>query len=164
MSLFLSGIACRIEAPRLVLGETPTPVPTKIITQVITQIIVPTSVAPVETQPAPEPLGPTPTPTWDPLAAPIYFPLADCVASRLHIGDDAMVSLVGGANAIRTSTDVRIDNNIVGYADPGDTVRIIMGPECSFGLLMWFVETRDGLRGFTPEGDGNEYWLWPIAP
>lgn len=164
MSLLLSLIACRIEAPRIVLEESPTPVPTKIITQIITQIIVPTVSEPETTPAPPESIEPTMTPTWDPLSAPIYYPLDNCVASRLHIGDIAMVSLVGGNNAIRTNIDITIDSNIVTYAKPGETVTIISGPSCSSGFIMWFVETKDGFRGFTPEGNGNEYWLWPTAP
>jgi hypothetical protein len=166
ISLLLSLLACRIEAPSIVLDESPTPVPTKIVTQVITQIVIPTVAAPQnppQTQATDAPVVAA-TPTWDPLSAPIYFPLKDCVASRLYIGDRAMVSLVGGANAIRTSTDLRTDTNIVGYAEPGEVVTILTGPECSDGFIIWFVETLDGLRGFTPEGDGNEYWLWPVGP
>jgi hypothetical protein len=164
-SLFLSGLACRIQGPRIILDETPTSAPTMVVTQVITEVIVPTTVAPPPpTLAPPEPTEPAATPTWDPLSAPIYYPLEDCVASRLHLHDKAMVSLVGGANAIRTSVDLRSDNNIQTYAEPGEILTIISGPVCSDGFIMWFVETVDGFRGFTPEGDGNEYWLWPVGP
>jgi hypothetical protein len=168
ISLFLSALACRIEGPRIVLeetNETPTPVPTMVITQVVTEIVVPPTNTPSQaTQPpvdTPESLA---TPTWDPLSAPIYYPLPDCVASRLHLQDKAFVSLVGGGNAIRTDTDLRSDTNIVVYAKPGDVLTIISGPVCSDGHIVWFVETQDGWRGYTPEGNGNEYWLFPVGP
>jgi len=163
--ILLSVIACRIEAPRLVLNEDPTPVPTKIITKVITKIVVPPTSTPLAASPLPtKPAEPTLTPTWNPLDAPIYYPLPDCVASRLYIGDSAFVSLVGGPNAIRTDINLRTDTNIIAYAEPGEILEIIGGPQCSDGYIMWFVEMKDGLRGFTPEGDGNNYWLWPVAP
>ena len=164
ISLFLSALACRVEAPRIILDETPTPVPTMVVTQVITKIVVPpTDVPPQATQP-PAPTAPQATPTWDPLSAPIYYPLEDCVASRLYIGDEAYVSLVGGGNAIRTSANLHADSNILVYAEPGDVLKIIGGPVCDQGWIVWFVETLDGYRGFTPEGNGDEYWLWPVGP
>ena len=96
--------ACiRIEAPT---QQVATP-PVVVITQVVTEMIPPT---PLPVTPTAEPtataLPPTLTPTWDPLSAPIYYPLDDCVASRLHVGDKAMVSLVGGANGIRYGRDL----------------------------------------------------------
>lgn len=134
------------------------------VTQIITQIIPPTPV-PMTATPAPTetPQPPSPTPTWDPLSAPIYFPIAGCVASRLHVGDIAMVSLVGGANGIRYGRDLSEDT-VIAYVQPGSTVEIVNGPWCSRGWLVWFVRTGDGVEGFTPEGDGNEYWLLPVRP
>ncbi len=165
ISLFLSMLACRIEAPRIILEETPTLVPTQIITRVVTQVIIPTAAAGQPTQPPPPATeAPAATATWDPLAAPIYYPLPNCVASRLRINTWAQVSLVGGANAIRTSIDLNAETNIIYYAQPGETLYILDGPYCPQGYITWFVETKDGVRGFTPEGDGNEYWLWPTAP
>ncbi|MFM8319281.1 MAG: hypothetical protein ACKOC5_00070 [Chloroflexota bacterium] len=134
------------------------------ITQVVTQIIPPTPV-PVTDTPAPPPTQepPTPSPTFDPMAAPIYYPLKDCVASRLHVGDIAMVSYVGGANGIRFGRDLAEDT-IIGYAQPGTRLEVVDGPWCSRGWIIWFVRANDGTVGYTPEGDGNEYWLLPTAP
>ncbi len=109
--------------------------PVLIVTQVITQIIPPT---PIPETPAatktftPEP--PTPSPTFDPISAPIYFPLEDCVASRLHVGDVAMVSLVGGPNGIRFGQDLSTDT-IIAYAQPGSKLEIVNGPWCSRGWI-----------------------------
>ena len=164
VSLFLASLACRIEAPRIILSETATNTPVDVITQVVTEVITPTP-QPIITQAPPTATpAPTLTPTWDPLSVPIYFPLADCVASRLHIGDRAMVSLLGGPNAIRSSADLRTDTNIIGYADPGAILLIEGGPHCDLNHIIWLVETMDGVRGFTPEGNGEQYWLFPVGP
>jgi hypothetical protein len=161
-SLFLLSLACRVEAPRVILEDSPTPPPPPVITQIVTEMITPTpqpTSTPVPTS-TPEK---TATPTYDPLSAPIYYPLKDCAASRLHVGDKAMVSLLGGANAIRQSSDMR-DGIIDYYAQPGEILNIAGGPECSYGWIVWLVETQSRYRGFTPEGDGNTYWLFPVGP
>jgi hypothetical protein len=117
ISLFLLSMACRVEAPRLILEDSPTPPPPPIITQIITQMITPTPEPTVTPIPSAT-LGKTATPTYDPLSAPIYYPLEGCAASRLHVGDRAMVSLVGGPNAIRQSPD--LNTGIIDYwAQPG---------------------------------------------
>jgi hypothetical protein len=75
-----------------------------------------------------------------------------------------MVSLLGGPNAIRTNPDVREDTNIIDYAQPGAILLIVAGPYCDLNHIIWLVQTSDGVRGFTPEGNGDEYWLFPVAP
>ena len=160
--IFLVSLACRVEPPRLVLDNSPTPPPTVVITRVATEIITATPLPVVPTSaPSNTPVVPTPSPTYDPLTAPIYYPIPDCVASRLHVGDKAMVSLVGGPNGIRYGLDIHNDT-VATYAQPGDILLIVNGPWCSQGWLVWLVETQDGFRGYTPEGDGNTYWLFPV--
>ena len=132
------------------------------VTQVVTQIIPPTPLPPTATLPPTETPVP-PTPTFDPLSAPIYYPLEDCVASRLHVGDRAMVSLQGGPNGIRYGRDLA-EGTVIAEAQPGAILEIVNGPWCSRGWMVWFVRTADGVEGFTPEGDGNSYWLLPTAP
>ncbi len=158
LALTLLLPACiRITAPT---QQVVTP-PVVVITQVVTEMIPPTPIPVTPTlTPTFTPLPPTATPTWDPLAAPIYYPLADCVASRLHVGDTAMVSYVGGANGIRYGRDMA-ENTIQGYAQPGALLEVTAGPWCSRGWIVWMVKTADGLVGYTPEGDGNSYWLLP---
>ena len=142
--------------------QSPTP-PMLIVTQVITQIATAT-VAPSAT-PAPT-STPVPTatikPTFDPYSAPVYYPLENCVASRLHVGDVAMVSLSSKPNGIRYGQDLFYDT-IATYADPGALLEIVGGPWCSHGWIVWLVRTQDGFVGYTPEGDGNEYWLLPTG-
>jgi hypothetical protein len=38
---------------------------------------------------------------------------------------------------------------------------IIGGPVCDFGMLMWQVRLPDGTEGWTPEGNGDRYFLLP---
>jgi hypothetical protein len=38
---------------------------------------------------------------------------------------------------------------------------IIDGPYCYENWIVWQVDTDGGLQGFTPEGNGDEYWLIP---
>lgn len=161
MVILLAGLsACNGAAPAAATQEPATP-PVILITQVITQIVPPTPVPVTDTpQPTATPEPPTQTPTFDPLAAPIYYPLPDCVASRLHIGDKAMVSLVGGPNGIRYGRDIH-ESTVFAYAQPGSLLEIINGPWCSRGWLVWLVRTADGQVGYTPEGDGNTYFLFP---
>jgi hypothetical protein len=135
--------------------------PVMLVTQVVTQVVPPTVAPPTATAaPTATEIPPTPTPTFNPFSAPIYYPLKDCVASRLHIGDRAQVSLQGGPNGIRYGSDLRADT-IIGYAQPGAILEIVNGPFCSQGWILWFVRTGDGTVGYTPEGDGNTYWLLP---
>jgi hypothetical protein len=160
LSILLSG-CIQIVAPT---PEATATAPVIIVTQVITEIIPPTPVPVTPTAVKTNtPVPPSPTPTWDPLSAPIYYPLDDCVASRLHVGDMAQVSLSGGPNGIRYGRDLYYDT-IVGYAQPGSLLEITNGPWCSRGWLVWLVRTQDGVVGYTPEGNGSEYWLFPTAP
>ena len=160
-------LATSLSACIQIVAPTPEPSVTSAViyvTQIVTEIIPPTPLPATPTSPptaTPEP--PTATPTWDPMNAPIYYPLEDCVASRLHVGDNAMVSLSGGANGIRYGTDLFYDT-IITYAQPGSTLEIVNGPFCSRGWIVWFVRTLDGTVGYTPEGNGNEYWLLPLQP
>lgn len=160
--LLLFAVACSGTPPAVPQQpQTPTVV---LITQIVTQIVAPTPLAVTPTTPAthtPEPTAPKPT--YDPLSAPIYYPLEDCVASRLHVGDVAQVSLYGGANGIRYGSDLSADT-VFAYAQPGALLEIINGPWCSQGWLIWQVRMADGQVGYTPEGNGNEYWLFPSAP
>lgn len=162
LALLLPLSACiQIVAPTAPATETPLVL---VITQVVTEIIPPTPLPATSTPlPTDTPEPPTATPTWNPLNAPVYYPLENCVASRLHVGDTAMVSLYGGPNGIRYGSDLAQDT-ILAYAQPGAKLQITNGPYCSRGWIVWFVTMADGTVGYTPEGDGNEYWLLPVQP
>lgn len=91
-----------------------------------------------------------------------YFPLSGCSASRLYIGDQAFVSLYGGPNAIRSTADTHPTNNVLGKAHEGEGLKIIDGPKCNYGWILWKVKTDSGLVGWTPESNGKEFWITPV--
>ncbi len=91
----------------------------------------------------------------------IYYPFRDCAPSRLFVGDHVYVSYGGGPNGIRSAPDVH-PNNIFYRAQEGEGMRILSGPKCSWGWLIWEVQTDSGPRGWTPESDGEEFWLIPM--
>ncbi len=92
-----------------------------------------------------------------------YYPLKDCAASRLYVGDRAFVSLGGGSNGIRSEPDTHPSDNIIGRAPSGEGMWILGGPVCNYGWILWKVDTDSGLVGWTPETkDGKEFWLVPV--
>jgi len=101
---------------------------------------------------------PTPFATRD-----IYYPFADCAGSRLRVGDRALISSGGGFNAIRDTADTHPSDNIIGKAYPGDYLQITDGPVCNWGWILWEVKLeKNGLTGWTPETDGEEFWIQSV--
>jgi len=122
-------------------SPTPTLSPTApilIVTQVVTQIATATTAPSATPAPTSTPVPTlTSTPTYDPFSAPIYYPLEDCVASRLHVGDIAMVSLTAKPNGIRYGQDL-FQDTIAEYADPGALLDIVGAPGAAMaGLSGW---------------------------
>lgn len=87
--------------------------------------------------------------------------ISGCAPSRLKVGDWAYVSFGGGPNFLRIDPDVHPANNILGSAPEGEPMEVINGPQCSYGWMLWEVITAHGLRGWTAESDGNEFFLIP---
>ncbi len=142
----------------------PTLEPMIMVTQYVTQVVatrIPTTPAPVATSTlaaAPRSAG------WDPLAQPIYYPIMDCVASRLHIGDRAFVAFVNDLVGIYQSKDIE-DAPLFRKPNAGEELEILDGPWCRNGALVWQTLAKaDELVGFTPEGNGQQYWLLPLQP
>ena len=92
---------------------------------------------------------------------PAYTPLEDCPVSIVNKGVFVRVSEIGGSNAIRSTYNVA-SAAIIGYALPGEILHVIGGPVCSYGWLVWMVETQYELQGWTPETDGEDWWLIPV--
>jgi serine/threonine protein kinase len=98
----------------------------------------------------------TPTPR-------IYTSLQGCAKSQLRVGDSAFISYDGGKNHLRSAPDTAPADNIIGDIFPGEVVIIVGGPVCNYGWPLWEVETTRQERGWTPETNGKEFWLLPLA-
>ena len=100
----------------------------------------------------------TPTPR-------VYHPINNCAASQLHKGDTAFISWDTTPNALRTTPDTHPSNNFVdnGRVPPGGVLEVLDGPVCNYGWVLWYVRTTWDVEGWTPETDGNEFWMLPIA-
>ncbi len=168
--------SCSAATPQVI--EVTREVPqTVVVTQVITQVVTPEpSPTPTETPiaviyptytPTSLPLPPTPNPgqvqTLKKQGYYVYYPLEGCGPSIVRVSFHVYVSMDGGKNAIRSSPDISSAHNIIGYALPGEHLKVISGPVCSWGWLMWMVETDYGLIGWTPESDGKSFWLIPMT-
>jgi hypothetical protein len=160
LSLLLVLSACNSPAP----AQTQATPVVLIVTQVVTQVSTATSAPTATTGPTstPEP-SLTPKATFDPYNVPAYYPLKDCVASRLHVGDTAIVGPGGTTNGIRYGEDLSVDT-VFDHAAQGTKLDIVAGPYCSGGWIVWQIRMPSGTVGYTPEGNGNEYWLLPTAP
>jgi hypothetical protein len=138
-----------------------------VITKVVTQVYVPT--VPTST-PTPVPTG-TPAPVmvssgWNPYAVPIYYPIIGCSASRLHMGDTALIVYSGGRVGLYNKKEMDF-NPIMKHPPAGSEVEIIGGPWCDGDTILWKVlitESNVQAEGYFPEGNGEEYWLLPLAP
>ncbi len=150
---------------------------TVVVTQIVTQVVsVEPSPTPTET-PVPV-VYPTYTPTSLPLPPTpnegqtqmlkqkgfyVYYPVEGCGPSIVRVSFHVYVSMDGGKNAIRSNPDISSPHNIIGYALPGEHLKVISGPVCSWGWVMWMVETDYGLTGWTPESNGKSFWLIPMT-
>lgn len=183
-SILLVGVvlfllpACSAATPQVI--EVTREVPqTVVVTQLITQVVA-VEPSPTPTDTPPPIVYPTFTPTSLPLPPTpnpgqvqslkqqgfyVYYPLEGCGPSIVRVSFNVYVSMDGGKNAIRSNPDISSPHNIIGYALPGEHLKVISGPVCSWGWLMWMVETDYGLTGWTPESDGKSFWLIPmVAP
>ena len=153
---FLLASACTPQAPVGIRAG----LPTIVVTQVVTQVVA-----------TPLPVTPTaiPSPTFaaPPATAPgtidypIYYPIMDCVASRLHVDDQVAVVFGEGTVALRPDKDIYYAP-ILRYPTSGEVFTVVGGPWCSHEWLIWKVVDEAGKETFIPEGDGDVYFLLPI--
>jgi hypothetical protein len=117
-------------------------------------------------EPSDTPKAPTPNFEDTPYVTPtpvIYFPLSNCAASQLRLGESGFVNYDGGKNSLRDTPDTHPSDNIIGYIYPGEVVEIIDGPVCNYGWVLWKVMTTRYEEGWTPETDGDEFWVLPLS-
>jgi hypothetical protein len=88
-----------------------------------------------------------------------YKPCSDAPASRLQIGDTAMVVYFpDDPNRVRSKSSKSGEH--LGWLYPGDFVEILDGPECGNNMVWWKVRVdTNGLTGWTAEGDNSNYWI-----
>lgn len=80
---------------------------------------------------------------------------------QLEVGGRGRVS-PGQANNVRDQATT--SGVLVGQIAAGTVFDVLAGPTCADGYLWWQVESdADGVVGWTVEGQGDEYWLLPIA-
>jgi serine/threonine protein kinase len=119
----------------------------------------PTSSNPTLTNPTPLNTStsiPTNTPKPDPGT---YYPIPGCAASRLHIGEWVKIEAGIDYVTIRSFPDTSPSDNRIGRLEGNTIAEIIGGPECSYGWILWKVQTEGSLVGWIPESDGKEFWL-----
>jgi len=130
-------------------------------------------------EPAPmQPILPTPTnrpieptasqalPTTTPDKTPTlqtYYPFPDCPQSHLHVGDSAYVTYYSGKISLRSEPVGRIGDTLIRKLDEGEVVHVIGGPVCDLNLVLWKVRTVQNEFGWLPEGDSNDFWIFPVA-
>ncbi len=101
----------------------------------------------------------TATPTQD--LAVIGCPGAPDLQLKIH--DWAMVSKNPPlANKVRSQPG--LESEVIGNILPGERMLVEDGPTCLDGFAWWFVQSFNGLEGWTVEGDAENYWLIPIRP
>lgn len=89
-----------------------------------------------------------------------WRPCPNTYSSRLKAGTQAQVLEGQKSNRLRSGPTRSVDN-VIGLIPAGQTFDILDGPRCADGWVWWYVRTRDGQKGWTSEGDGNQRWLEP---
>lgn len=135
----------------------PTPTPTPTPNQPPTLTPVPSS-TPTPSQASTTQASPTATPTGTPTSLP---PVTHCPGApeiHLKIGDWVIVSLDPPLpNRLRSQSDS--SSELIGEAQPGESLLVLAGPACAEGYAWWQVRSLAGLEGWTVEGDASGYWL-----
>ena len=90
-----------------------------------------------------------------------WQPCRDTYASRLAAGMKARVIKGQAANRIR-SQPTTSSNNVIGRLPAGEVFEVLGNPRCNGGWVWWYIETQDGYRGWTSEGDQTDRWLEPV--
>lgn len=92
----------------------------------------------------------------------LYYPLPDCSASYIRLGDSVYVNYATGKMTIRKEPSARIGDMAIRKLDTGEVLHIIDGPYCDMGWVFWKVRTVYSEIGWIPEGDGKEFWVLPL--
>lgn len=81
--------------------------------------------------------------------------------ARLYVGGSGrVVSYPAVPNRIRTQPN--FGGAVIGRIPAGAQFSVIGGPQCSAGILWWYVN-YNGVIGWTAEGNGAMYYLEPVG-
>lgn len=83
-------------------------------------------------------------------------------APRLTVNSTAQVT-PGLPNAIRSQPWRGSDSVILGQIPGGGVFSVLEGPTCGWDGRNWWRVNYNGVVGWTPEGEGNIYWLQPVS-
>ncbi len=78
--------------------------------------------------------------------------------SRLVISGQGRV-LPNGPNRVRIAPA----GAVIGKIPEGQTFSVLAGPRCTSNHIAWWKVNYSGLVGWTPEGQGIDYWLEPTS-
>ena len=99
----------------------------------------------------------TPRPTNTRVPFEPYSAIQECAKAQVLIGD---IVVANTDLFIRSSSDNHPSNNIIGHLSPGQQAKVIGGPECSWGWMMWKIRRiSDNFEGWVAESNGNNFWL-----
>ncbi len=87
-------------------------------------------------------------------------PCGDSLAPRLTIGALGRVT-AGNSNNVRDEASKT--GKLLGQIPAGEHFEVLDGPVCAAGLNWWLVD-YNGLKGWTVEAAGTDYWLEPYDP
>lgn len=82
-------------------------------------------------------------------------------ATRLKGGDYVIINQLSSPFGYHVLEGPYKDRKAVGNIEAGDRARVIDGPSCSGGWIWWKIES-EGMEGWFPEGDADNYWLSPV--
>jgi len=159
---FLKGTTTPTPSPTWIL-PTGTDIPTDGPTQAptYTPYIAPPTLTPMPTDIPPTlTLTRTKTPTPD---SGLWNACTNTYASRLHVNDQAYVAYFPPLrNNVRSRPG--LSGSLVGLLEPGEKMDIIDGPACADHMVWWEIISLDNpsLKGWTSEGDMENYWLVPL--
>lgn len=86
----------------------------------------------------------------------------DSPPSRLVVGEQGRVVPNGFPNNVREQPGS--SSQYLGEIPPGGVFYVLDGPRCGSGIAWWYVAgTNSDLTGWTPEGQGADYWLEPVT-
>jgi hypothetical protein len=71
------------------------------------------------------------------------------------------IVLPGEPNVLRSQPGTTSDSIILGEIAPGEIFTVVTGPQCGNDGRLWWQILYENRLSWTPEGDGDTYWLEP---